>query len=95
MRWIWDEKKNAANKRKHGLTFEAASFVFDDPLASSRRDSEPREERWQTIGMVGHILVFVVHCGPTVNNDGEEIVRIISARKANPRERRDYEEDNF
>ena len=38
MHWIWDEEKNASNRQKHGLSFETTSFVFDDPLAASRRD---------------------------------------------------------
>ena len=52
MRWTWDHNKNRTNKRTHGLSFETAQLVFDDPLAASRRDPYPDEQRWQTIGMV-------------------------------------------
>jgi uncharacterized DUF497 family protein len=45
----------------HGLSFEAAQYVFTDPLAVSRPDPYPEEERWQTIGLIGKLTVFVVH----------------------------------
>ncbi len=50
LQWIWDEAKNRENGRKHGLSFEAARYVFADPLALSRIDPFPDEERWQTVG---------------------------------------------
>jgi uncharacterized DUF497 family protein len=96
LRWIWDEEKNAVNKRKHRLSFATAKLVFDDPLATSRRDHYPYEERWQTIGIIGDKIVLVVHTTPEFDTwTGEETGRIISARKATPYERRTYEEDNF
>lgn len=95
MRWVWDAEKNAGNKRKHGLSFETASLVFNDPLATSRRDHHPEEERWQTIGLIGHVLVLVVHTSPEVDDTDEETGRIISARKATAHERRVYEEEEF
>ena len=49
MRWAWNDEKNRTNKRDHGLSFEAAQYVFADPLAVSRLDPYPHEERWQTI----------------------------------------------
>ena len=66
MQWIWDEEKSRSNKRKHGLSFEAAQYVFSDPLAISRMDSFPEEERWQTIersphfvnGLIGQLTIF-------------------------------------
>jgi uncharacterized protein len=79
--WVWDPKKNAANERNHGFDFELASRVFDDPLARTRPDPK--------------LTVFVVHTLPEFDPDeGDEIGRIISARKATPRERRAYEEDS-
>src|SRR6266446_1580312 len=45
LRWIWTDEKNRINKRDHGLSFETAQDVFRDPLAASRRDPDPREER--------------------------------------------------
>jgi len=95
LRWVWDAEKNAINKRKHGLSFETASLVFDDPLATSRRDEYTREERWQTIGMISHALVLVVHTALEIDDTGAEIGRIISARKATAHERRVYEEEDF
>lgn len=92
MRWTWDAKKNCANKLAHGLSFETALLVFDDPLAASRPDPESEEERWQTVGMVGTVVLFVVHTWPEPEENGEEIGRIISARKATAREKRAYEE---
>lgn len=96
MRWIWDEAKNKANKLKHGLSFETAQLVFNDPLAASRRDPYPDEERWQTIGRISQVYIFVVHTLPAHDQESNaEIGRIISARKATNYERRVYEEDDF
>lgn len=95
LRWIWDAEKNRRNKRTHGLSFETAVLVFDDPLAASQPDPSPDEERWQTIGMIGGVVVFVVHTWPQPDTTGEEIGRIISARKATSHERKAYEENRF
>ena len=64
MRWLWDDEKNRTNTRDHGLSFETAQLVFRDPFAASRCDPDPSEERWQTIGLIGHVVVFVVHTWP-------------------------------
>lgn len=96
MRWVWDAKKNAINQQKHKLSFATASLVFHDPLAVSRRDLYPDEERWQTIGLIGQVLVLVVHTSPVIDSGtGEETGRIISARKATRHERNVYEENDF
>lgn len=96
MRWTWDNNKNNANRRKHGLSFETARLVFDDPLAVSKPDTSTAEERWQTIGQIGNVIVLVVHTWPETDLEtGEEAGRIISARKATAHERRAYEEDTF
>jgi len=51
----WDTKKAESNFRKHGITFEDAAIVFNDPLAISEHDRiENGEYRWQTIGMSSH-----------------------------------------
>ena len=89
----WDEAKNRSNQKKHGVSFEAATLVFDDPLQLNRLERViDGEERWQTIGNAGGIvLLLVVHTwqeGPA----GEEQIRIISARRANKLERELYEE---
>ena len=89
MVFSWDEEKNRANLLKHGLGFETAQYVFEDPLHLSRIDRiEHGEIRWQTIGLVeGLLLILVAH---TVSED-EESIRIISARRATKKERRFYE----
>ena len=68
MRWAWGDGKSLINRRKHGLGFETAQLVFGDPLAVSRRKSHPDEERWQTIGMIGNIIVIVAHTLPRTDN---------------------------
>ena len=88
MEFDWDERKNRANVKKHGASFETAMRVFDDPQHLTRQDREvDGEPRWQTIGMVNGVLVMIV--AHTVDED-EQLIRIISARKATPWERRVY-----
>lgn len=88
MEFAWDERKNRANVKKHGVSFETAMRVFDDPQHLTRQDREvDGEPRWQTIGMVNSVLVMIV--AHTVDED-EQLIRIISARKATPWERRVY-----
>ena len=94
MYWEWDENKDRANRRKHGLSFETASLVFRYPTAVSFPDPNAGEERWRTVGMVGNAVVMVVHTEPDLK-DGVEVGRIISARKATRRERKNYEEEGF
>lgn len=96
MRWTWDQAKNEANLQAHSLSFEAAAYVFDDPLSATQEDPYPHEQRWRTIGMVGTQVVMVVHTWPDFDTEtGDEIGRIISARKATRRERETYEEGHF
>ncbi len=93
MHWTWDQAKNRTNLRAHSLSFEAAVFVFDDPMSATQEDPYPQEERWRTIGMVGTQVVMVVHTWPELDTEtGELIGRIISARKATKHEREAYEE---
>jgi uncharacterized protein len=91
MRFEWDDRKSRSNWSKHGISFEAATFVFDDPMHVTEQDRDvDGEERWQTIGIAeGMLLLLVAH---TVEDEGEEVVRIISAREATTPERRRYEE---
>jgi uncharacterized DUF497 family protein len=78
------------------LGLDTAAAVFDDPLAVSRLDPATEEERWQTIGLVGPVVVFVVHTEPRPDPGTSELTgRIISARKATAHERRAYEEGEF
>ena len=93
MQLTWDERKNQINTQKHGISFETAVLVFDDAQQVSRHDrTVDGELRWQTIGMVNGIHLLLVAHTMSVNGD-EEIIRIISARKATPRERRVYAEN--
>jgi uncharacterized DUF497 family protein len=88
----WDANKNLINQRKHRLSFESAQSVFDDPLHLTRQDRiENGELRWQTLGMVGQIMLVLVAHTFTESN-GEETIRMISARKADRSERRYYEQ---
>lgn len=89
----WDESKAQANLKNHHVSFEVATRVFLDPLALVHQDRiENGEYRWQTLGMVdGHLLLLVAHT--VKQGDHVEIIRIISARKADKKERRNYEEN--
>jgi uncharacterized DUF497 family protein len=86
MAFVWDPAKATANIREHGVYFEDAEHIFDDPLRVKRRDDDSSidEERYQTIGMAGQVL-FVVY----IEEDTDD-VRLISARIADPKERRIY-----
>ena len=89
MVYEWHAEKAKGNLRKHGVSFEEAATVFLDPLALTFPDPSHSggEEREITIGhSAGHQVVFVSHC-----QRGNR-VRIISARKATRRERKQYEE---
>jgi uncharacterized DUF497 family protein len=92
MKFEWDEKKNKQNFKKHGITFEMARLVFGDPHLVGRVERiRDDEELWQTIGIAtGIVLLVIAHT--RVESDGEETIRIISARTATRPERRSYEE---
>ena len=86
----WDDKNAEAHWRKHGIHFEDAKFVFNDPYSISEQNCfKNAEERWQIIGMSSnYLLLFVVYTS-TEEND-IEIVRIISARNATSKEEKRY-----
>jgi len=89
----WDDQKAEINYRKHGVRFEEAALAFDDPFAISNQDRiENSEQRWQTIGMVGGCLLLLVAHTVRFEDEGIEVVRIISARRTDQKERRRYEE---
>lgn len=90
----WDAEKSRTNQAKHsGLDFETASRVFADPDLIVRKDRViDGEQRWHAIGVVRKAVLLVVHVYLEEEPNGEETIRIISAREASPRERRIYME---
>jgi hypothetical protein len=85
----WDPRKAAANLKRHGVAFEEAATVFEDPLADTYDDPDhsQREQRFLTFGVSRERRALVVaHC------DRGERVRIINARVMTRREKRQYEE---
>jgi uncharacterized DUF497 family protein len=98
MRFEWDENKNRANRAKHGIDFSFASLAFEDPFAVTLHDRDVGgEQRYQLIGAVFMRIILVAHAiriEPQAASVEEElIIRIISARKATPAERKLYEEN--
>ena len=88
LRFEWDESKASQNVEKHGVAFERAATVFRDPLSLTIDDPlhSQAERRFVTIGeSAGRELLVVVH------TERKDVIRIISARPATRRERRDYE----
>jgi len=81
------------NLQRHGIAFEEAETVFADKLARTDPDSDhsQREERFTTIGMTLRGRVVIVWHTDRVDDDGEDVVRLIGARRATPGERREYE----
>lgn len=88
----WDGRKAETNFRKHGVRFEEAALVFDDPFALSEQDRiENGEQRWQTVGMAGGCLLLLVAHTVRFEEKGVEVIRIISARRVSRKERSRYE----
>lgn len=87
----WNEAKGRSNQLKHGFSFEDAVQIFDDPFYRSYPDQVvDGEQRWHALGMTdGMLLILVVH---TIVQESllDEVIRIISARRATPRERKFY-----
>lgn len=90
----WDTQKAETNLKKHQISFELAARVFADPFALACQDRiENGEYRWQTLGMVeGCLILLVAHT--VAENDNTESIRIISARRADSKERKRYEQSN-
>ena len=90
MEFEYDAAKAALNFKKHGLTFEEAATIFDDPMAYTFADPDHSvgEERWLVLGMSHSARLFAV----IYTHRGEKY-RIISARLATKRERKIYEEE--
>ena len=90
LEFIWDDNKNISNQKKHGISFEEAKSVFSDELARLVPDPEHSkgEERFILMGISKKFRVLTIcHCG--IDSD---TIRIISARKADKKERKQYED---
>jgi uncharacterized protein len=87
--WFWDPRKAETNIAKHGVSFELATLVFEDPFQLNETDDHPDGDRWRTIGVALGNTLFVVH---TFIEPDLSFGRIISARRATPHEKRRYEE---
>ena len=93
IRFEWDSVKARTNQRKHGISFEDAMHVFEDPYALFDRDrtDEAGEPRWQALGLAGGVAVLLV--AHTIREEGEdEVIRLISARRPTRKERNRYEQ---
>ncbi len=91
MRFEWDPAKSLRNLEKHRISFATAQLVFDDPKLLSVQDRiVDGEERGQAIGTIGG-ATFVLVAFTYRDAGGDEVVRIISARRATCGERREYE----
>ena len=96
MRFVWNEDKNRTNLAKHGISFATAAKVFDDARALSSPDRVvEEEERWKTIGWAAGVPVILSVAHTVAEDGGDEVIRIISARKATATERRGYEEGDY
>lgn len=87
----WDGRKAETNRRKHGVSFDSAITAFDDPsalIADDRKHSTEREKREWLIGESDNGIMVVVF----TRRSGGDKTRLISARRANRRERGKYEE---
>jgi len=90
----WDDEKERKNRKKHKMGFSMARRVFADPHAILEPHFENGEMRWKALGLAAeHLLLVVIHTAKDEEN-GSEIIRIISARKAEPHERRYYEQNH-
>ena len=91
LQFVWDPKKATENERKHGVSFEEAQSVFTDEhaLLIDDPDHSADEERFIVMGLSVRLRILVVVHG---YREPEEIIRIISARKANRKERGTYDQ---
>jgi len=89
MKLTFDPGKNRLNIKKHGIDFADVDGVFYDPSAMTREDKDHEEARFVTLGMDGLGRLLVV----AYTYRGEDEIRVFSARFAEPRERRIYEDE--
>jgi uncharacterized DUF497 family protein len=91
LQFCWDDSKAASNVEKHGVSFQLATYVFDDSMKLERTDTFAEGEyRSIVTGRVNDKLLTVVYAAPE-----DDLYRIISARFATPSERDDYEQNLF
>src|SRR5690242_2845088 len=92
MTFEWDENKNLVNQKKHeGISFELAARVFqDEDLLILEDRTNDGDQRWHAIGRLERLIVLVVVHTYREAENGEQIIRIISARPAEKREIRRY-----
>ena len=93
IRFEWDPAKARTNQRKHGVSFEDAMHVFNDPYALFEQDPGDFAEgpRWRALGSAGAVAVLLV--AHIVREEGhDEAIRLISARRATRKERSRYEQ---
>ena len=91
LRFEWDDRKSTVNRRKHGVFFEEARTVFfdEDALLRPDEDHSEDEDRFVLLGLSARLRTLVVcHC----YRQGDVVIRLISARKANAFERQQYED---
>jgi len=89
----WDEEKNAIKRKKHGVSFETAVLVFEDPNCIQFVERiESGEERWRAIGEVRGSLLFLTVAHTYRERPGGQVIRLISARRATAIERKLYAE---
>ena len=87
LKFVWNERKNAINIEKHGVSFSMATIVFSDPGNINWYDSEHSsfsEDRWKIIGLGGCDVLTVIY------TENDDYIRIISARKADKKEEEEY-----
>ena len=91
MRFEWDDGKNRRNLAKHKISFDTAMLVFEDPNVLVQEDRvHEGEQRWQALGLIGgFVVVLVVYS--CRGQEGDEVIRVISARKATTQERTAYD----
>ena len=82
----WDDEKNLANQRKHGISFGEASAIFEGPVLSVEDQAQHAEIRERSYGLLGGAVVVCV-----VHTDREGVTRIISARKATRNEQKHFD----
>jgi uncharacterized DUF497 family protein len=90
LRFEWDKEKDRRKKKKHGISFGTAALVFDDPFHLSRLDRSVEVNPGGRRSAIAEGMPILLVSHTWIERDNQEIVRIIAARKATPRERSIY-----